>query len=161
MEQSEYFRIEVEYNFNKLRHRNLMKKLCCIDYYPLKVFIFIIDLLLNIYILECFESNGDKDRQQYHYNIIRVISSIFSLAVFITFLIWTMTKMKLTLELEKVKYMEREKITDEKTLTWRDSLKLFFWHIFLKENLILYFYFSFAEFWVVLICLYHLYIVFQ
>ena len=132
MEQSEYFRIEVEYNFNKLRHRNLMKKLCWIDYYPLKVFIFIIDLLLNIYMLECFESNGDKDRQQYHYNIIRVISYIFSLAVFITFLIWTMTKMKLTLELEKVKYMEREKITDEKTLTWRDSLKLFFLAYFSK-----------------------------
>ena len=132
MEQSEYFKIEVEYNFNKLRNRDLMKKLCWIDYYPFKIFIFIVDLILNFYYLEVVESNGDKDNQMYHYNIIRVLSFIFCLIVFIAFIIWTMTKMKLALELEKVKYMEQEKITDDKTLTWGDSLKLFFLAYFSK-----------------------------
>ena len=132
MEQSEYFKIEVEYNFNKLRNRDLMKKLCWIDYYPFKIFIFTIDFLLNFYMLEFYESNGDEDNQKYHYNIIRIISFIFCFIVFISFLVWVMTKMKLNLELEKVKYMEQEKIPDDKSLTWRDTLKLFFLAYFSK-----------------------------
>ena len=103
-----------------------MKKLCWIDYYPFKIFIFTIDFLLNFYMLEFYESNGDEDNQKYHYNIIRIISFIFCFIVFISFLVWVMTKMKLNLELEKVKYMEQEKIPDDKSLTWRDTLKLFF-----------------------------------
>ena len=43
-----------------------------------------------------------------------------------------MTKMKLNLELEQVKYMEQEKITNDKSLTWRDSFKLFFLAYFSK-----------------------------
>ena len=145
MEQSEYFKIEVEYNFNKLRNRDLMKKLCWIDYYPFKVFIFIIDLLLNFYMLEFLETNGDKDRQMYHYNIIRIISIIFCCIVFIAFITLVSTKMKLTLELEKVKYMEQEKISDDKNLTWRDSLKLFFLAYFSKGEFNSLFLFLFCQ----------------
>ena len=125
MEQSEYFKIEVEYNFTKLRNRDLMKKLCWIDYYPFKICIFILDGLLNFYMLEYYESNGDQEKQLYHYNIIRILSGILCIIVFITFIIWVMTKMKLNLELEKIKYMEQEKITNDKALTWSDTLKLF------------------------------------
>ena len=132
MEQSEYFKIEVEYNFNKLRNRDLMKKLCWIDYYPFKIFIFIVDGILNFYLLEFYDSKGDEEKQLYHYNIIRLISMIFCVIVFISFLVWVMTKMKLNLELEKVKYMEQEKITNDKSLTWRDSFKLFFLAYFSK-----------------------------
>ena len=145
MEQSEYFKIEVEYNFNKLRNRDLMKKLCWIDYYPFKIFIFIIDLLLNFYMLEFLETNGDKDRQMYHYNIIRIISIIFCCIVFIAFIALVSTKMKLTLELEKVKYMEQEKISDDKNLTWRDSLKLFFLAYFSKGEFNSLFLFLFCQ----------------
>ena len=132
MEQSEYFRIEVEFNFNKLRNRDLMKKLCWIDYYPYKIFIFIIDAILNFYMLEVYDTKADIDSQMHHYNIIRIISCAICALVFLSFLIWMMTKMRLNLELEKVKYMEQEKIDKDKALTKKDTLKLFFLAYFSK-----------------------------
>ena len=135
MEHSEYFRIEVEYNFHKLRNRELMKKLCWMNYYPFKIIIFIIDLILNFYMLFVIHSNGKIYTRDYHYNIIRSISLICCVIVFISFLTWFMTKMKLNSELEKVKYMEQNGIKDKSQMTKRDNLKLFFRAYFSKGEL--------------------------
>jgi hypothetical protein len=144
MEQSEYFRIEVEYNFYKLRNRELMKKLCWMDYYPFRIFIFIVDIILNIYMLFVSHSNGKIYTQTYHYNIIRAISLVFCLIVFISFLTWFLTKMKLNSELEKVKYMKQNGIKEKSAMTKRDNLNLFFSAYFSKGELnSLFFFFIF------------------
>ena len=144
MEQSEYFRIEVEYNFYKLRNRELMKKLCWMNYYPFKIFIFIIDIILNIYMLFILHSNGKIYTQKYHYNIIRSISLICCGIVFISFLTWFLTKMKLNSELEKVKYMKQNGIKENNKMTKKDNLKLFFRAYFSKGELnSLFFFFIF------------------
>ena len=144
MEQSEYFRIEVEYNFYKLRNRELMKKLCWMNYYPFKIFIFIIDIILNIYMLFILHSNGKIYTQKYHYNIIRSISLICCGIVFISFLTWFLTKMKLNSELEKVKYMKQNGIKENNKMTKKDNLKLFFRAYFAKGELnSLFFFFIF------------------
>ena len=136
MEQSEYFRIEVEYNFYKLRNRELMKKLCWMNYYPFKIFIFIIDIVLNIYMLFVLHSNVQNNKDQTrHYNNIRAISLVFCVIVFISFLTWFLTKMKLNSELEKVKYMKQNGIKDKSEMTKRDNLSLFFSAYFSKGEL--------------------------
>ena len=141
MEQSEYFRIEVEYNFHKLRNRELMKKLCWMDYYGFKLAIFVIDVILNIYMLSVAHSNGEIYTKDYHYTIIRTLSLICCIVVFILFLTWLLTKMELNSELEKVKYMEQHGIKDEKNMTKKDKFKLFFRAYFAKGELNSLFYF--------------------
>ena len=142
MEQSEYFRIEVEYNFYKLRNRELMKKLCWMNYYPFKIFIFIMDIILNIYMLFVLESNNENSF--HHYNIIRFISLACCIIVFISFLTWFLTKMKLNSELETVKYMKQKGIKEKNNMTKRDKLKLFFRAYFSKGELnSLFFFFIF------------------
>ena len=144
MEQSEYFRIEVEYNFYKLRNRELMKKLCWMNYYPFKIVIFIIDIILNIYMLFILHSNGTIYTQKYHYYIIRALSLICCTIVFISFLTWFLTKMKLNSELEKVKYMKQNGIKENNDMTKRDKLKLFLRAYFSKGELnSLFFFFIF------------------
>ena len=136
IEQSEYFRIEVEYNFYKLRNRELMNKLCWMDYYPFKVIIFLIDIILNVYMLFVLGQDESKSfTPHYHYNIIRAISLICCIIVFISFLIFFMTKMKLNSELEKVKYIKQNGIKTGNEMTRKDNLKLFFRAYFSKGEL--------------------------
>ena len=93
MTQTEYFRIEAEHNFDKLRNHPLIKKISWMNYYYFCLFIYIIDLGLNIFMLSVnHESGREFDRDVHYYQIIRGISIFFCLIVIGIMLIWWFTK---------------------------------------------------------------------
>ena len=125
MEQTEYFLIEAEYNFNKLRNREIMKKLCWMNYYYFKLVIFIIDAGLNCFMLSVLHERGEVYIKDYYYRIIRILSLVCCFFVFIALLIWSFTKTELYLKLERVRYMEQYRIKNIEYLTKLDKFKLY------------------------------------
>ena len=110
MTQTEYFKIEAEHNFDKLRNHPFIKKISWMNYYYFCLFIYIIDLALNIFML-CVdhESGKEFDRDVHYYQIIRGISIFFCLFVIGIILIWWFTKNSLDKSIETAKYLQLHK----------------------------------------------------
>lgn len=123
MEQTEYFKIEAEYNFKKLRDKPFIKKISWMNYYWFSVFIFIVDMALNIYMLAVDSESGMSfdTHESEHYTIIRVISLFFCSIVLLAIIMWLFTKITVYYKIEKAKYLTEHHIDEASHLSYYDK----------------------------------------
>ena len=137
METTEYFKIEAEYNFEKLSNNPFLKKISWMDYYGFSIFIFIVDLALNIYMLAVEEEGGTgfKENNKSDYTVIRIISLIFCAFVLFMIFVWSFTKLELYYKIENAKYISQYQIKDQSHLTCYDKAKIVYRSFFNKGEL--------------------------
>ena len=126
MEQSEYFKIEAEYNFNKLRNNPILRKLCWMDYSYFCFFIFLVDIGLNIFMLSVNHESGQTFEQsdKKYYTIIRIISLFFSFIVFGAIMLWSFTKVELYKKIETARYIHLNQLQDIDSLSLMDKINI-------------------------------------
>ena len=125
MEQSEYFKIEAEYNFKKLRNNPFMKVFSWMNYYYFSLFIYFVDIILNIFMLTVNHESGMTFNQNefgnYYYEIIRIISFFFCFIVLFVIIIWSYAKSELYKKIETAKYLHIKQLSNENLLTFFDK----------------------------------------
>ena len=135
---SEYFKLELIYNWNYLRKNQILRKSTEINYHMLGYITFFISLILNFVLFCTLHHQGDYS---YGYNtqrIVDIFSYLVILAEFIIIVFWFMTKYLLYLEIEKAKYKEKNYQTnkfDDNVLTFKDKFKIRWRAIFGKGEL--------------------------
>ena len=126
MEQSEYFKIEAEYNFKKLRNNPFMKVFSWMNYYYFSLFVYLVDTILNIFMLTTNHESGmilnQNDNGKYYYKIIRIISLFFCFIILFIMIIWSYAKSELYKKIEIAKYLHSKQLSNENLLTFYDKL---------------------------------------
>lgn len=123
MEQSEFFRLEIEYNWKHLRTNKFIRKLTDVNYRYIGYFLFIASIMTNIILLFTLDSS-DNDNQgelDVHLKAVKIISFTMCAISIMVILLWLMTKMELRYQIEKAKYTERNN-RKNKPLTVLDKI---------------------------------------
>ena len=145
IESSEYFRLEIIYNFNYLRTNKLFRMSTEINYRIIGYISFLVALCLNLVLFSTLHNNGhDSYGGVITVNIVDFISygssAIFALIV----IFWFLTKYKLYYEIEKAKYIQHHYKKSNygiNNLTFRDYLSINYETIMGKGELDPLFYF--------------------
>jgi hypothetical protein len=106
IESSEYFKLEIIYNWNYLRKSSLLRKSTEINYHMIGYIAFLISLCLNFVLFSTLHNNGLNAYGTQTLLIVDLISYFFSALVAIIVLFWFLTKYQLYYEIEKAKYRE-------------------------------------------------------
>ena len=107
IESSEYFRLEIIYNFNFLRSNKLLRMSTEINYRIIGYISFLIALCLNFVRFSTLHNNGqDAYGGGIIVDIIDFISYGFSIIFALIVLFWFLTKYQLYYEIEKAKYLQ-------------------------------------------------------
>ena len=135
---SEYFKLEIIYNWNYLRKSQILRKSTEINYHMLGYVTFFIALILN-FVLFCTLHHEGKEWYGHNTQQIVDIFSYFIIIVEIIIVIfWFLTKYLLYLEIEMAKYKEkhyRNDKFDDTQLTLKDKFKIKWKTIFGKGEL--------------------------
>ena len=135
---SEYFKLEIIYNWNYLRKSQILRKSTEINYHMLGYVTFFIALILN-FVLFCTLHHEGKEWYGHNTQQIVDIFSYFIIIVEIIIVIfWFLTKYLLYLEIEMAKYKEkhyRNDKFDDTQLTLKDKFKIKWKAIFGKGEL--------------------------
>ena len=135
---SEYFRLEIIYNWNYLRKSQILRKSTEINYHMLGYATFFIALILN-FVLFCTLHHGGEESYGYHtQQIVDIFSYIMIVIELIIIIFWFMTKYLLYLEIEMAKYKEKHYQNnkfDDTQLTCEDKIKIRWRAIFGKGEL--------------------------
>jgi hypothetical protein len=135
---SEYFKLEIIYNWNYLRKSQILRKSTEINYHMLGYVTFFISLILN-FVLFCTLHHEGKEWYGHNTQQIVDIFSYFIIIVEIIIVIfWFLTKYLLYLEIEMAKYKEkhyRNDKFDDTQLTLKDKFKIKWKTIFGKGEL--------------------------
>ena len=135
---SEYFKLEIIYNWNYLRKSQILRKSTEINYHMLGYVTFFISLILN-FVLFCTLHHEGKEWYGHNTQQIVDIFSYFIIIVEIIIVIfWFLTKYLLYLEIEMAKYKEkhyRNDKFDDTQLTLKDKFKIKWKAIFGKGEL--------------------------
>ena len=118
---SEYFKLEIIYNWNYLRKNAILRKSTEINYHMIGYITFIISLIFNFILLCCLHDQGKNYSGENTIKIIDVFSYIMIIIVVITVIFWFLTKYLLYFEIEKAKYKEDKNITEDNILTFVDK----------------------------------------
>ena len=135
---SEYFKLEIIYNWNYLRKSAILRKSTEINYHMIGYLTFIVSLILNFILLCCVHNQG---KNYYGYQtkfIIDIISYIMVVLVSIIVIFWLLTKYLLYYEIEKAKYKEEyydKNNVDDSLLTFVDKFIIRWKAIFGKGEL--------------------------
>ena len=135
---SEYFKLEIIYNWNYLRKSAILRKSTEINYHMIGYITFIISLILNFVLLCCVHDQGKSYYGYYTKSIIDVISYIMVILVIIIVVFWLLTKYLLYFEIEKAKYKEKyydKNNVDDSQLTIADKFIIRWKAIFGKGEL--------------------------
>ena len=127
MESSEFFMLEIIYNWNNLRRSALLRKSTELNYHLLGYITFLISFCLNFVFLCCLHESGESYYGNKTLNIVQYISYACSGIVLIIICFWFATKLKLYYEIEKAKYKEHHKDKnglDDSQLTFFDRIKI-------------------------------------
>ena len=138
IESSEYFKLEIIYNWNYLRKSSLLKKSTEINYHMIGYFVFLASLILNFVNLSTLHNNGNDAYGFTTIVLVDVSSYICSAFVAIIVLFWFLTKYQLYYEIEKAKYREHhyDKINiNDSQFTFIDKFKINFETIMGKGEL--------------------------
>ena len=135
---SEYFKLELIYNWNYLRKSQILRKSTEINYHMLGYVTFFISLALN-FVLFCTLHHEGKESYGYHtVQIVDILSYIIIVFEIIIIIFWFMTKYLLYLEIEMAKYKEKHYKTntfDNIQLTFKDKFKIRWKAVFGKGEL--------------------------
>ena len=147
IESSEYFRLEIIYNFNYLRTNKLFRMSTEINYRIFGYISFLVALCLNFVLFSTLHNNGqDSYGGGITVNIIDFISYGFSIIFALIVLFWFLTKYQLYYEIEKAKYLQHHYNKSNygiNNLTFRDYLSINYETIMGKGELDPLFYFIF------------------
>ena len=147
IESSEYFRLEIIYNFNYLRTNKLFRMSTEINYRIIGYISFLVALCLNFVLFSTLHNNGqDSYGGGITVNIIDFISYGFSIIFALIVLFWFLTKYQLYYEIEKAKYLQHHYNKSNygiNNLTFRDYLSINYETIMGKGELDPLFYFIF------------------
>ena len=135
---SEYFKLEIIYNWNYLRKSAILRKSTEINYHMIGYITFIISLILNFVLLCCVHDQGKSYYGHYTKSIIDIISYIMVILVIIIVVFWLLTKYLLYFEIEKAKYKEKyydKNNVDDSQLTIGDKFIIRWKAIFGKGEL--------------------------
>ena len=103
---SEYFKLEIIYNWNYLRKNPILRKSTEINYHMIGYMTFIVSLILNSVLLGCLHDQGQNYYGSYTIKIIDIFSYIIVVLVSLIVIFWLLTKYLLYYEIEKAKYKE-------------------------------------------------------
>ena len=138
MESSQYFCLEIIYNWNNLRRSSILRKSTELNYHLLGYVTFLISFCLNFVFLCCLHESGETFYGNNTLFIIRLVSYICCVLVLIIIIFWFATKLQLYYEIEKAKYKEHHKDKnnlDDSQLTKLDIIKIKFQAIVGKGEL--------------------------
>ena len=127
IESSEYFKLEIIYNWNYLRKSSLLRKSTEINYHMIGYIAFFASLALNFVLLSTLHNNGHDAYGNITIIIVDLISYLCSALVAIIVLFWFLTKYQLYYEIEKAKYKEHhyDKINiDDSQFTFYDKFQI-------------------------------------
>ena len=106
IESSEYFKLEIIYNWNYLRKSSLLRKSTEINYHMFGYIAFLVSLCLNFVLFSTLHNNGNDAYGTSTTLAVNLISYFCSALVAIIVLFWFLTKYQLYYEIEKAKYRE-------------------------------------------------------
>ena len=106
IESSEYFKLEIIYNWNYLRKSSLLRKSTEINYHMIGYIAFLVSLCLNFVLFSTLHNNGNDAYGSGTKLIVDLLSYFCSALVAIIVLFWFLTKYQLYYEIEKAKYRE-------------------------------------------------------
>ena len=138
IDSSEFFRIEIIYNYNYLRDNKLLKISTEINYRIFGYISFFIALCLNLVLFSTLHNNGKDAYGDNTVQIVNYLSYIFSLIFAIIVLFWFLTKYQLYYEIEKAKYIQHHYNTSkfvDNNLTFKDYLSINYEAIMSKGEL--------------------------
>ena len=127
MESSEYFRLEIIYNYNYLRSSKLLRISTEINYRIIGYISFLISLCLNFVLFSTLHNNGQDAYGGNTTMIVDFLSYAFCIIFAIIVLFWFLTKYQLYYEIEKAKYLQHhynKRHFEDKFLTFRDYLSI-------------------------------------
>ena len=127
MEKSEYFKIEANYNYYKLKDNRILKILNAINYYYVCLAVFLIDCVINCFII--FNENDN------FYKKIRFCSFFLIVVVILVIVLWVYTKFELILKIQESKYLHKKNIKNHNELKKTDKILIYFYSIFTHKEL--------------------------
>lgn len=125
MESSEYFQLEIIFNWNNLRRSSLLRKSTDLNYHFIGYILFLISLCLNIVLLSTLHESGEEADGNNTLAIVRILSFVCCGIALIIVIFWFLTKLKLYYVIEKAKYKEHNKEKkglDDSQLTVIDNI---------------------------------------
>ena len=125
IESSEYFRLEIIYNYNYLRNNKLLRMSTEINYRIIGYISFLVALSLNFVLFSTLHNNGQDAYGGITMTVVDLLSYFFSLIFAIIVLFWFLTKYQLYYEIEKTKYLQHHYNRSnypESNLTFKDYL---------------------------------------
>ena len=135
---SEYFKLEIIYNWNYLRKSAILRKSTEINYHMIGYLTFFVSLCFNFVLLSCVHDQGQSYYGYRTKSVIDGFSYIMIIIVFIIIIFWLLTKYLLYLEIEKAKYKEKnydKNNLDDSNLTLYDKFIIRWKAIFGKGEL--------------------------
>ena len=127
IDSSEYFRLEIIYNYNYLRNSKLLRISTEINYRIIGYISFLIALCLNFVLFSTLHNNGQNAYGDITMPLIDLISYAFAFIFMIIVLFWFLTKYQLYYEIEKTKYIQHHYNKSnfiETELTFRDYVSI-------------------------------------
>jgi len=124
---SEYFKLEIIYNWNYLRKSAILRISTEINYHMFGYLTFVASLILNLILLVCMHNHGENYYGEYTTFIVDILSYIILVIVALIVLFWFFTKYLLYYEIEKAKYKEKhydKNISDDNQLSFVDKSKI-------------------------------------
>ena len=125
-EASEFFMLEIIYNWENLRKNSLLKLSTKLNYHLLGYIAFIVSFALNFVLLSCLHESGESYYGNNTINIVYIISYVYCGVLIIISIFWFKTKFKLYYIIEEAKYKEQKnnKGNKETILTCYDLFKI-------------------------------------
>ena len=123
IENSEYFKLEIMYNYKYLRKSKILKMSTEINYHILGYISFFISLSLSFIQLSTLHNNGLNAYGGITMTLVNYISYFFSFIFAVIVLFWFLTKYQLYYEIERAKYLHHhyKKVNFGRTyLTFKD-----------------------------------------
>ena len=127
IESSEYFRLEIIYNYNYLRNSKILKISTEINYRIIGYISFLVALCLNFVLFSTLHNSGQDAYGAITMTVVDLLSYFFSFIFAIIVLFWFLTKYQLYYEIEKTKYIQHHYNNStfrEENLTFRDYLSI-------------------------------------
>jgi hypothetical protein len=131
MEETVYFKQEIEYNWNKIRKSTILKKAMELDYFKIGLFLYMLVLIINIILLATLKEAGESVLGFHDWRLVdglQGIGWILTLLDVLIIVFWCLTKLQLNYSIEKEKYIEKMRINGKTTddITNWDKFKILF-----------------------------------
>ena len=123
IENSEYFKLEIVYNWNHLRQNKLLRQSIKINYHLLGYISFFISFILNIVLLVTLHESGENYYGNHTVLLIKIFSGIVCFFISIVIVYWFITKYNLYIEIEKAKFFAHHN-DKQNVLTLKDKINI-------------------------------------